>query len=92
MKQRIKIFQSNVQETHTTKTVFLSVENYLGDFKDIVKIHSQKKEGSDLIIDGISNLLIKAEKKDELLNKLFILINDHNSKKMINLVKKIEKL
>ena len=92
MEQRIKIKESNRQETHTTKTVFLSVENYLGNFKDIVKIHSQKKEGSDMIIDGISNLLINADKKDELLNKLFIMINDSNSKKMINLVKKIENL
>jgi len=92
MNQKIQIFQSNVQQTHATTTIFLSVKNHLYRLPDVIRIHARNDRDGEMMANGLSARLQNLTKRDDLIDQLADLLKNDSSKEIINLVKKIQSL
>ncbi len=93
MNTSIKIQKSNQQITHTTQTTFFSVENHIRKFGDCIKIHTLKKDGGEMIHDGIVKKIQNLIEKDSLIEKLLLHLSNKEQTEQVNLlINKINKL
>ena len=93
MNKLISIKKSNEQITHTTRTTFLSIDNYVKSFNDCIKIHTSNKGGGDLIHEGIVNKIENLIKKDSLIEELLLHLESEKQTELINkLINKIKQL
>ena len=93
MNKLLSIKKSNEQITHTTRTTFLSIENYVKSFNNCIKIHTSNKDGGNLIHEGIVNKIENLIKKDSLIEELLLHLESERQTELTNkLINKIKQL
>lgn len=86
MNKSIEIKKSNEQITHTTITTFFSIENHMRKFGDCIKIHTSKKDGGEMIHNGIVKKIQNLINKDSLIENLLLHLSNKKQTEDINIL------